>query len=224
MKDIKSHVAKNLGALRKQRGLTQAEIAERLNYSDKAISRWDKGDTLPDINVLYEICQFYGITMNDLVGDGEVKAKEDKLTEKDIKAYGAWICAFGGALVWLFATLYYFMHNTLQGESFWIVYIWAIPVSCLVIEYLGKNLFNWITKFVLSSVVSWTVLGSSYLHFVFFSTIPREHAINFWPIFLIGIPVQMILFLMQKVLKYRKIKKKTKEIYDEENYGDNSRD
>lgn len=219
MKDIKSVVSKNLGLLRKQRGLTQAEIAERLNYSDKAISRWEKGDTLPDINVLYEICQFYGITMNDLVGEGEVKAKEDKLTERDIKAYGAWICAFGGALVWLLSTLAYFAQQALTGSAMWIIYIWAIPISCAVVVLLGRNLFNWIVKFILLSVVSWTVLGSTYLHFVFFSTIPKEHAVNFWPIFFVGIPVQIMLFLMQKVFKYRKIKKKSR-INDEDYEND----
>ena len=216
MKDIKSVVSKNLGTLRKQRGLTQAEIAERLNYSDKAISRWEKGDTLPDINVLYEICQFYGITMNDLVGDGEVRAKEDKLTEKDIKAYGAWICASGGALVWLLANMFYFAHHALTGGSMWLAFLWAVPISCAVVLYLGKNLFNWIVKFVLWSVMSWTAIGSAYLQFVFFSPVPREHAVNFWPIFFIGIPIQIILFLMQKVFKYRKMKKRYKASYDEE--------
>ena len=221
MKDIKSVVSKNLGTLRKQRGLTQAEVAERLNYSDKAISRWEKGDTLPDINVLYEICQFYGITMNDLVGDGSVKAKEDKLTERDIKAYAAWICAFGGALVWLLSTLLYFAQHALTANAMWIIYIWAIPVSCAVVLFLGKNLFNWIVKFVLLSVISWTTLGSTYLQFIFFSPVPREHAINFWPIFLVGIPVQIMLFLMQKVFKYRKIKKKSRLSDNEEEYDDN---
>ena len=89
MKDIKARVAKNLGALRRQCGFTQADVTEKLNYSDKAISRWEKGDTLPDINVLYEICQFYGVTMNDLVGEEEARAKEENITEKDARAYNA---------------------------------------------------------------------------------------------------------------------------------------
>ena len=56
LKDIKGIVSKNLVTLRKGKGITQAELAERLNYSDKAVSRWEHGDTLPDINVLYELC------------------------------------------------------------------------------------------------------------------------------------------------------------------------
>ena len=56
MKDLHPIIAENLALLRKSSGLTQAQLAERLGYSDKAVSRWEKGDALPDINVLYELC------------------------------------------------------------------------------------------------------------------------------------------------------------------------
>ena len=67
--DVKNIVARNLTMLRKNKGMTQAELAEQFNYSDKAVSRWEHGDTLPDINVLHQLCEFYGITMNDLVSE-----------------------------------------------------------------------------------------------------------------------------------------------------------
>ena len=66
MEDIKLIIAQNIVSLRKKHDLTQAELAEKLNYSDKAVSRWEHGDTLPDINVLYQLCDFYGIDMNTL--------------------------------------------------------------------------------------------------------------------------------------------------------------
>ncbi|MBQ7906494.1 MAG: helix-turn-helix transcriptional regulator [Clostridia bacterium] len=224
MKDVKSVVAQNLGTLRKQKGLTQAELAERLNYSDKAISRWEKGDTLPDINVLYEICEFYGITMNDLVGEEEPQVKEEELTEKDVKAYGAWICAFAGAAVWLLAAVLYFVYDTTKGSGMspWIVFLWAIPISCVIVVLFGRPVFNWIVDFVLLSVCVWTLLGSIYLHLIFFS--PIEGAYNFWPLFLIGIPAQAILFLMQKLAKYRSKKKRTLVKASEVEENDNSRD
>ena len=71
MKDVKPIIAENLAALRKSRGLTQAELAERLDYSDKAVSRWEHGDTLPDMNVLCDLCEFYGITLDYLVHKGD---------------------------------------------------------------------------------------------------------------------------------------------------------
>ena len=78
MKDIKPIVAANLATLRKENGLTQAELAEKLNYSDKAVSRWEHGDTLPDINVLMQLCEFYGITLNTLVNENAEFEKQKK--------------------------------------------------------------------------------------------------------------------------------------------------
>ena len=223
MKDIKSQVAKNLGSLRKQKGLTQADLAEKLNYSDKAISRWEKGDTLPDLNVLYELCQFYGITMNDLIGEEEAKVKEDHITEKDAKAYNAWLCAIAGVSVWLIATVLYFIHETVTNGTnpLWIIFVWAIPVSCIVVLLFGRPIFHWIANFVISSVVAWTLLGSIYLNLVFFTSIPNAY--TFWPIFFIGVPVQAILFLAHKLLKYRHVRTRRliKQILDEEGQDDN---
>ena len=223
MKDIKARVAKNLGALRRQCGFTQADVAEKLNYSDKAISRWEKGDTLPDINVLYEICQFYGVTMNDLVGEEEVRAKEENITEKDARAYNAWLCAIAGVSVWLVATVLYFIHNTITDNlsPLWIIFVWAVPVSCIVILLFGRPIFHWVANFVLSSVVAWTLLGSIYLNLVFFTTIPNAY--TFWPIFFIGIPVQAILFLAHKLSKYKHVRARRliKQILDEDEVNDN---
>lgn len=64
---VKVIVAKNLTELRKSRGLTQSELAEKLKYSDKTVSKWETGDSLPDISVLAELAALYGISLDDLV-------------------------------------------------------------------------------------------------------------------------------------------------------------
>ena len=127
MKDIKSIVSANLALLRKQKGITQAELAEKLNYSDKAISRWEKGDTLPDLNVLYEICQFHGVTMNDLTSEDCVAPPQDE-TKKHQKMYRVWICALAGAAVWLFAAIWFVYNLVSKDEAFWVAFLWAIPL------------------------------------------------------------------------------------------------
>ena len=92
-----------LARLAKQDGLTQAELAEKMNYSDKAVSRWEHGDTLPDVNVLCELCDFYGITLNDLISE-ECEAEEDNKSKREIRSYRLWRCILSGAIVWLIAT------------------------------------------------------------------------------------------------------------------------
>ena len=87
MKDIKPIIAANLSKFRKKKGLTQAELAEKLNYSDKAVSRWERGDTMPDISVLYELCEFYGITLDILASEDASEDDLDKVYDKNSLEY-----------------------------------------------------------------------------------------------------------------------------------------
>lgn len=73
-------IAKHLSTLRKAKGLTQGEVAERFNYSDKSISKWEKGDSLPDIGVLKDLADFYEVSLDFLVSEHS----EETLKEKAI--------------------------------------------------------------------------------------------------------------------------------------------
>ncbi|MDD6251820.1 MAG: helix-turn-helix transcriptional regulator, partial [Oscillospiraceae bacterium] len=67
MENIKAIVAKNITQLRLAKGMTQLELAEILNYSDKAVSKWERGDSIPDITVLTKIADMFGVTLDYLV-------------------------------------------------------------------------------------------------------------------------------------------------------------
>lgn len=196
LKDVKSIVAKNLTMLRKNKGLTQAELAEKLNYSDKAVSRWEHGDTMPDVNVLYELCEFYNITMNDLVDENcEIKEENNKKQQEEI--YHIWLGILLAVMVWLFATVVFIFTQVVFHKGYWNVFVWAVPLSCVLLQRSCKTVFNWITKFVFTSISIWTLIAAMYLHvLVVFKA-------NLWMIFLVGIPVQVIAFLWQKIKKYR---------------------
>ena len=75
MNDLRSIIGNNLSSLRKNKKLTQLELAEKMGYSDKAVSKWEKGDTLPDIETLYQLCNFYQVTLDFLV---DTKGLENK--------------------------------------------------------------------------------------------------------------------------------------------------
>lgn len=66
MDDINKIIGKNLLKLRKSAKLTQMELAEKFNYSDKSISKWENGESLPSVEILHELSTFYGTTLNDL--------------------------------------------------------------------------------------------------------------------------------------------------------------
>lgn len=199
MKDVKNIVAMNLTKLRKNKGLTQLELAEQFNYSDKAVSRWEHGDTLPDINVLCELCDFYGITMNDLVSE-ECKIEEiDTAQEKNIKIYRIWLGILTASVSWLLATVWFAYSQVAYSQGYWISFVWAIPLSCLGMLYVCRGVFGWIPKFVFASICIWSTVASMYLHIIV------GYGANLWMIFLIAIPLQVIVFMWQKMKKYKKI-------------------
>ena len=197
MTDIKNIVAKNLAQLRKERGLTQAELAQRFNYSDKAVSRWEHGDTLPDINVLYELCEFYSITMNDLVSQ-ECKPEEiNKQQEKRFMIYRIFLSAFAASIAWLIAAVWFAYSQVAYGSGYWLAFAWMIPISCIIVNYVCRNILGWIPRFVLTSVSIWSIIASMYLHVLLNSQA------NLWMIFLIGLPMEALAFLWGTMRKYK---------------------
>lgn len=192
MKDLHPIIAENLAALRKASGLTQAQLAERLDYSDKAVSRWEKGDTLPDINVLYELCDFYGISMNTLLEKGG-GADAKPLKDRSSIQYAA-VCALAIAIVWLIATVLYVYLLTESHFNFWQVFIWAVPVSCLVVLYMNRRFRSRVLQFITATVFAWTLLTAIYLQLL-------SH--NIWLVFIVGVPVQVICVLWFVIKRYK---------------------
>ena len=76
MQDLKFIIAKNIQKLRQEKGMTQVELAEKINYSDKTISKWENGDALPDIETLFLIAEFYGLTIDALCSENLQKSIE----------------------------------------------------------------------------------------------------------------------------------------------------
>ena len=93
MEEIRKIIGKNLSELRKNKGLTQLELAEKFNYTDRAVSKWENGDTLPDIDTLYVLCEFYGVTLDYLTHEDNFKyIKENRETPLSNKV---WITSLG---------------------------------------------------------------------------------------------------------------------------------
>ena len=195
MKNVKEIIAKNLIDLRKSKKYTQQAVAEKLNYSDKAISRWERGDTLPDISVLYEICSYYGITLDMLVSDEPIVREEEKVYNKNSLAYKIWATLLSVSMVWLAATIT-FIYSNMKGEgyNFWMAFVWAVPLTCIVLKIAGRNILNSVLKIINDSVLIWSILASFYLQMLSY---------NLWMIFLLGVPVQTIIFLWLRMKKYR---------------------
>ena len=87
----KEIIAKNITYLRKGKKLTQSELADKLHYSNKAISKWERGDSLPDAEMLKEIAVFFGVPIEYLFEEHDFKDVDEKILDAAIKKREIWI-------------------------------------------------------------------------------------------------------------------------------------
>ena len=134
MNNVNEIIGKNLLNLRKQAKLTQMELAEKFNYSDKSISKWENGESLPSVDVLFDLAKFYGVSLNDLV-DENFNLQEQKVNiktkEKKPKAYSShlMITLLSASAVWLVATVIYVMLMIFTKQGIGTIFLWAVPAT-----------------------------------------------------------------------------------------------
>ena len=71
-------IGKFISEKRKELGITQSELAEKLNITDRAISKWENGVCMPDVGTIPELCEILNITINDLFSGEVVNMKENE--------------------------------------------------------------------------------------------------------------------------------------------------
>ncbi len=187
-KDIKQIVAKNLANLRKNKKLTQTELAEKFGYSDKAISKWENGDTLPDIQTLYQLCEFYNVTLDFLVNeqDFEDKIKYINHLNRKVIINNSMIELLYCSFVWILAVIIYIYLLIFTEFDYWQIFVWALPATSLVMLLFSKVWKQKIYTFVVRSLFFWTLVIACYIQFIQY---------NIWPLFFLMIPIQVALIL-----------------------------
>ena len=196
MDDLKIVVGKNLAALRKHKKMTQLELAEKMNYSDKAVSKWEQGATMPDLETLKQLCDFYGVTLDYLVDPNNIeKPHSDISRDKAIFINHIIITCLLGMVIWMVATLIFvypllFLHKT---TSYWPVFVWAIPASAFIMLITNRLYFkkSKVVTLIGVSLLIWATLTGIFLHFMFFT----DQGANLWLCFLLGIPLEAMISL-----------------------------
>lgn len=189
MEDLKPIFAANLSELRKKKGWTQLELAEKLNYSDKAVSKWERGESLPDVTNLKQIADLFSVTVDYLLTEEHTAATVPLSKRK--RRNRAMITGISCVTVWLIACVLYFSlgFTALSSSGPWLSFVAAVPATCIVL--LIFSALWWGKKWLLTTV---SVLIWSSLAFVFLLVFYIA-GISIWGIFLIGIPAQVIVFL-----------------------------
>lgn len=197
MEDIKAIIAENIVQLRRKAGMTQIELAERLNYSDKAISKWERGESVPDIGVLKSIADMFGVTVDYLITaehPQEDEIQEDPATaEEQIqkkKRMHVMVMGMSILLVWLIAAIIFIPIDIAvsDAKAHWLSFAYAIPVSMLVWLVFNATWFNRRRNYLIISLMMWSLITVLHLSLLMFGH-------NIWHFYLLGAPGQMIIIL-----------------------------
>ncbi len=201
MQDVKYILAKNISELRQLNNMTQMELAEKLNYSDKTVSKWERADSSPDISVLVEIADIFGVTLDYLVNE---HTERITLSENDIvkrkaertkynRRVIAYISEFAGWLVAIFA----FIITTLilDKTTFqWLYLVYALPLTLIVKLVFNSIWFNTRHNYFIISLLMWSLLAAVHITFLYFG-------IQTSLIYLAGVAGQIVIVLWSFIPK-----------------------
>ena len=197
MDDLKAIIAKNITDLRLKNGYTQIQLASILNYSDKAISKWERAESIPDITVLKEIADLFNVTVDYLLTLEHTPEQEVKTTTPRISR--SVVILLSLMLVWLIATFAYVTINLIKLNDFktWLIFIYAIPLSSIVWLILNSIWKNRKFNYFIISLLMWSLLLS--IHLSIYNLYD-----NTWLIYILGAPGQIIIILWANLIKKTK--------------------
>ena len=198
MSNIREAIAGNITELRLGANMTQSRLADILNYSDKAVSKWERGEAVPDIAVLKQIADYFGVSVDYLLTkdhDG-VEIPSDKYSLVKRKNHLI-VSSLAVSLVWLFAMLMFVVLALIPLRAPWTLFIAALPASAVVALVFNSIWGIRRLNFLIVSVLVWTLILT--LHIFFYVYLHQ----NLWMLYLVGIPGQIIVFLASGI-KFKK--------------------
>lgn len=183
MDEIKQIIAKNIANLRIGGKMTQMELAEKLNYSDKAVSKWERGESIPDVITLKTIADMFGVTVDYLLAEhGE---DEHPHVANHTRNNHLFITLISVMAVWILGTCAY-SFGWIFETYLWMAFVACVPISAIVLlvfnSIWGRRIWN---MFIISGLI-WSILLSVFIGVLAYT----EH--NIWIILIIGVPAQAI--------------------------------
>ncbi len=203
----KKVVADNLVKFRKAKGLTQAELAERLNYSDKSISKWERGEGFPDIFILKEMAEFYGVSIDDFFFEKEVKIKRKRPIKNEIIIPSLALGIVWFVLVTLFAIALIVFSDKIPAP--WLLFIYGIPISGIVLIVFMAIYKKKFLVLIGVSILIWGLALSVYLTLIIIMA-PNSWM---WLIFIICVPIQIMAILYYLLKNSDKFKQNLQKIF-----------
>ncbi len=202
--DEKIVVSQNIIKYRKKLGLTQLELAEKINYSDKTLSKWERAETLPDIITLKQLANIFNVSVDTLISSENIvieyvpKQERRKLSKRSIIS----ISLLSAGIVWFIATIAFvilkllpinFDESTIKS---WIPFIYAIPITAILLLVFSCIWGNHIYQFLMTSILLWSIILAIHLSLLNIEQI--------YLLYILPIPLQIMAFIFFIILKKKK--------------------
>lgn len=184
--ELEKIVANNLAELRKSKKMTQLELAQKINYSDKSVSKWERGDSLPDLKTLCQMADLFEVTLDYFTTENAAAEIDVFSAPKERRGYRTVISLLAIAVIWGIITIAFVYALVYLDTNHWSWFVWGVPLTAAAQRLLNRKWKSKKWDVVLSSIFFWGILAAVYLQFLSY---------NIWPVFLIGIPIQTILIL-----------------------------
>ncbi len=197
MEKLNNIFATNLIRLRKAKGLTQLELANELNYSDRNISKWENAQALPTTEVLVELSKFFEVSIDYLLSQhndddlNKLDKKNRESTRDRLLIMGlTYVC------VYLLATICFVVTPKFWSYS-WLSFIYAVP-ACAILTIVFVSI--WFKKFpnlfIAITILVWSILACVYLSLL------NIGGFNLWFLFLLGVPLQVAIVMWSRLSYY----------------------
>lgn len=199
MEDVKAVVAKNITELRLMNNMTQMELAEKLNYSDKTISKWERAESSPDISVLVQIADLFGVSLDYMVSDENIEERVSENRQIETKYNRRAIAYLSEGLVWFIAIFAFIITSLITERATfqWLYFVYALPIVLIVKLVFNSVWFNPRRNYFIISALMWSLLATVHITFLYFK-------INVALIYILGLTGELIIILWSFIKKPKK--------------------
>lgn len=199
MAELKEIIAENIVKLRTSSGLTQLGLAEKLAYSDKAVSKWERAESLPDVAVIKQIADMFGVTVDWLLcphtddekapdTDGHRLANRKRIAL--LSVLGVWFAAVLAFVIMLIACE--------ETDGLWLAFVAAVPLSAIILIVFNSIWGRIVRNMLYISILIWSLIA-----FIFLLIMVMTGK-NLWMLFLIGIPLEAAVIIWHRMYKKSK--------------------
>ena len=154
--EIRENIAKNITELRKRNHWTQAELAEKINYSDKAVSKWERGEAVPEIETLYALANIFGVTIDYFLYDDHDMQKQfvqPKVKNLFRKLAVLFLLSLSVVLIALIIFMAGHYGNWDNKSKLWMAFVWATPIlATLTLMFFMTNKI-WLGSLISSCLI-----------------------------------------------------------------------